>query len=140
MTYEEWESTVPAAVKADVIWRVQAFRLGSFLAASADLDAESMADQPRLAKSAAQLSGAAASIAANIAEGYARLSPKDRIRYYEYALGSAGEAKSWYITLSRSLDPSRVDSRLAVLTSITRLLLKMIRSGRLQSLPPSVAP
>jgi len=29
MTYDEWEATVPAALKAYAIWRVQAFRLAS---------------------------------------------------------------------------------------------------------------
>ena len=140
MTYEEWEEGVPAGIRGDAIWRVQAFRLSSYLAAAADLDGERMANQPRLAKAAAQLSGAAASVPANIAEGYTRLSPRDRIRYYEYALGSAAETKSWYLSLSRSLPSPEVEARLATLTSITRLLLKMIRSGRLQSLPTAPDP
>jgi four helix bundle protein len=135
MTYEEWEAGVPAGIRGDAIWRVQAFRLASYLAAAADADGEPIATQPRLAKAVAQLSAAAGSVAANVAEGYARLSPRDRIRYYEYALGSAAEAKSWYLSLSRSLPPATVEARLATLTSIARLLLKMIRSGRLQSLP-----
>jgi four helix bundle protein len=141
MTYDEWETSVPAGIRGDAIWRVQAFRLGSYVAAAADFDCEGMQSQPRLAKAMAQLSSAAASVPANIAEGYVRLSPRDRIRYYEYALGSAAEAKSWYVSLSRSLPPATVDARLATLTSITRLLLKMIQSGRLQSTPsPSPPP
>lgn len=142
MTYDEWEVAVPRGMKDDAVWRVQAFRLASYLAASADRDSEAIANTPRLGKAAAQLASATASIAANVAEGYTRLSPKDRIRYYEYALGSAAEAKAWYVTLARSLDAPVVDARLAVLTSITRLLLKMIRSGRLQSPPaaPQLTP
>jgi four helix bundle protein len=135
MTYEEWERTVPAALRADAIWRVQAFRLASYLGAAAGSDADRVADQPWLVKSAAQLASAAESISANIAEGYARLSPKDRIRYYEYALGSAGETKSRYLSLSRRFDPPLLDARLAILQSVTRLVLKMIRSGRLLSSP-----
>ena len=140
MTYEEWEADAPAGIRGDAIWRVQAFRLSSYLAAAADLDGEGMANQPRFAKAVAQLSSAAASVPANIAEGYARLSARDRIRYYEYALGSAAEAKSWYLSLSRSLPSHVVEARLATLTSITRLLLKMIRSGRLQSTPGAADP
>jgi len=139
MTYEEWEAGVPEGIKGDAIWRVTAFRLASYLAAAADFDGEGLADQPRLAKATAQLSGAAASIPANIAEGYTRMSPRDRVRYYEYALGSTAETKSWYLSLTRSLPPSTIDSRLATLTSITRLLLKMIRSGRLQSAPVALS-
>ncbi len=145
MTYDQWEATVPATLKSDALWRVQAFRLASYLAAVASLDADGIAEAPWLVKSAGQLSSAAESIPANVAEGYARLSPKDRIRYYEYALGSADETKSRYLTLSRRLDPSLVDARLASLSSITRLVLKMIRSGRLMDppsapLPPSPDP
>jgi four helix bundle protein len=141
MTYEEWEASVPAGIRGDAIWRVQAFRLASFLAAAADRDCEEIATLPRLVKASAQLSGAASSVPANIAEGYTRLSPRDRVRYYEYALGSAAEAKSWYLSLSRSLPPPTVDARLVTLTSISRLLLKMIRSGRLQSpQSPSASP
>ena len=139
MTYEEWEADVPAALKADAIWQVQAYRLASYLGAAAGFDADLIAEHPWLAKSAGQLASASESIPANIAEGYARLSPKDRIRFYEYALGSAGETKSRYVTLSRRFPPSLVDSRLAVLGSITRLVLKMIRSGRLL-LPPQDPP
>jgi four helix bundle protein len=140
MTYDEWERTVPALLKADAIWRVQAFRLASYVGAAAGSDADAMAEQPWLAKSAGQLSSAAESIAANIAEGYARLSPKDRIRYYEYALGSAAETRSRYVSLTRRLEPSVIDARLKVLASITRLILTMIRSGRLKAFVPDDPP
>ena len=135
MTYDEWEVTVPALLKSDALWKVQAFRLASYLGVVAGYDADRIAEARWLVKSAGQLSSATESIPANIAEGYARLSPKDRIRYYEYALGSADEAKSRYLTLSRRLDPSLVDARFAVLSSVTRLVLKMIRSGRLIDRP-----
>ena len=131
MTYEEWEAGVPAVLKADAIWRVQAFRLGSYLSAVAGSDADLIAEEPWLVKSAGQLASASESIPANIAEGYGRLSPKDRIRYYEYGLGSVDETKSRYVSLSRRFAPSLIDSRLKVLASITRLMLKMIQSGRL---------
>lgn len=139
MTYDEWELTVPPVLKADALWRVQAFRLASYLGVVAGFDADGIAEAPWLVKSAGQLSSSTESIPANIAEGYARLSPKDRVRYYEYALGSADEAKSRYLTLSRRLDPSLVNARLDVLSSVTRLVLKMIRSGRLID-PPDEPP
>ena len=140
MTYDEWEATVPALLKADAIWRVQAFRLAGYAGAVAGRDADSIAEHSWLVKSAAQLASAAESIPANIAEGYARLSPKDRVRYYEYALGSAAETRSRYVTLSRRFDPSVLDARLRVLASITRLVLTMIRSGRLKATSPDDPP
>jgi four helix bundle protein len=93
-------------------------------------DAKTMKEEPLLAELAPQLLRATGSIAANIAEGYARRSPRDRIRYYEYALGSGAEAESWYRTARRTLSPAVFDERLACLTSIRRLLLVMIRNER----------
>jgi four helix bundle protein len=141
MTYEEWEMAVPELIKVDRIWRVQAFRLAAFLGACSESDTRELADDPRFRAMAAQLCRAAASIAANIAEGYPRQSPKDRVRYYEYALGSAEEAKTWYLSLRECLAANALDERLSTLRSITRLLLTMIRSSRPPSRPtPSPAP
>ena len=140
MTYDEWEATVPGTLKADAIWKVQAYRLASYVGCEAGFDADTVAERPWLVKSAGQLASAAESVPANIAEGYARLSPKDRIRYYEYALGSAAEAKSRYLTLSRRFDPSLVEARLDILASVSRLVLKMIQSGRLKSRRPDEPP
>jgi len=130
MTYDEWEATLPPAVRQDVIWRVQAYRLALYLAACAVEDSRPMADDSRLGSSASQLCRAAGSVAANIAEGYPRQSGRDRIRYYEYALGSAAEVKVWYLNARTELPPAAIEDRFALLRSITRLLLTMIRSAR----------
>ena len=42
-----------------------------------------------------QFRRAAVSIAANIAEGYGRFTPKDRKLFYRYARGSLEETKAW---------------------------------------------
>ena len=138
MTYEEWEQGLPSAVRNDTIFRVQAFRLASFIADCVARDSHSLADDPRLAKTLPQLLRAAASVSANIAEGYPRRSPRDRVRYYEYALGSAAETKSWYLSLRTALPPDTIEEWFAVLTSITRLLRTMIRSSTLP--PPATLP
>ena len=132
MTYETWELQFPAALKTDVIWRVQAFRLASFAGDCAAEDTRLSAADPRFTEIAAQLCRSAGSIAANIAEGYPRQSARDRVRYYEYALGSAGESKSWYLRLRSTIDPATLDARLELLQSVTRLLQTMIRSTRAQ--------
>jgi len=130
MTYDEWEGGVPEVIRIDRIWRVQAFRLASFLAACADADTRTVAKDPRYLPMAAQLCRAAASVPANIAEGYPRQSAKDRVRYYEYALGSTEETKTWYMSFRTTIAPDCLEERLALLRSITRLLLTMIRSSR----------
>lgn len=50
-----------------------------------------------------QLQRASSSIMANIAEGFERYYPKDKVRFYYQARGSAGEVES-FIILARDLD------------------------------------
>ena len=49
-----------------------------------------------------QMRRAAASITANIAEGYAKISPKDKLRFYNISLGSLEETRN-FIILSKDL-------------------------------------
>ena len=130
MTYDEWEGAVGESVKRDATWHVQAYRFGLYLARCAWKDCERLASDPRGASAAGQLIRAVGSIAANVAEGYAKRSAKDRIRYFEYALGSVGETRAWYLVAEPSLTGGVVDARCQVLLSLTRLLLTMIRRER----------
>ena len=130
MTYEEWEQSLPEVVRNDVTFRVQAYRLASFLCACAELDTRQVMRDRRFLKSAAQLCTAAGSIAANIADGYPRPTGPDRARFFGYALDSTAEVKSWYLHTRLRLPPGTLEARYALLTSITRLLLTMIRSSR----------
>lgn len=130
MTYDEWAETVGDAVRNDPTWKVEAYRLGLFLGASAWTDTEFLIRDPRGAIVAGQLMRSAASVAANVAEGYGRRSTKDRVRYYEYALGSAAETRAWYVTIGRPIGREKLELRLANLLSLTRLLLTMIRRER----------
>ena len=130
MTYDEWEKSLPDVVRNDVVFRVQAFRLASYLGACAELDTRHVVRDQRFLKSAAQLCAASGSVAANIADGYPRHSGLDRARFFEYALDSTAEVKSWYLHTRLRLPPGTLEARYALLTSITRLLLTMIRSSR----------
>ena len=130
MSYEEWESSIPHPVKRDPTWKVQAYRLSLYLASMTWTDTERLESDRRSALSAGQLFRACGSIGANIVEGYGRRSAVDRARYFEYALGSASEVRTWYVTCRAVLSEDVLNERLAVLTSITRLLLVMIRTER----------
>ena len=130
MTYDQWEATASEAVRNDPTWKVEAFRLGLFAGASAWTDAEILVRDPRGSVVAGQLMRSAASVAAQIAEGYGRRSAKDRVRYYEYALGSVAETRAWYITIRQAIGSETIESRMANLLSLTRLLLTMIRRER----------
>ena len=130
MTYDEWEPTASDAVRSDPTWKVEAYGLGLFAGAAAWADAELLIRDPRGSAVAGQLMRSAASVAAQIAEGCGRRSAKDRVRYYEYALGSVGETRAWYITARQAIGVETTEARMANLLSLTRLLLTMIRRER----------
>ena len=93
-------------------------------------DARIMRSEPLLASIAEQLMRSVTAVSANIADGYGRRSPRDRIRFYEYALSENGEAETWYRNGRHVLAPGVLDERLARLTSIRRLVLTMIKRER----------
>jgi four helix bundle protein len=130
MTFDEWEASLPPSVKRDGTWHVQAYRLALFFAACAWSDLDSLCQEHRSASVAGQLCRAAGSVAANIAEGYGRRSPIDRARYFEYALGSTAEVRTWYIVCRAGLPVGLPEKRLDQLASVTRLLLVMIKTER----------
>jgi four helix bundle protein len=101
-----------------------------FIARLAADDAAALERQARFVETASQLVRAAGSIPATVAEGYSRQSRRDRIRYYEYALGSAREATTWYTAISDTLPAGALDHRLTLLSRACQHLLKMIQNER----------
>jgi four helix bundle protein len=130
VTYDEWERTVPQALKSDALWRVQAYRLAHFLAACAALDTRRLLGDPRFHPHIDQLCRATASVSSNIAEGYPSESARDRARFYGYALKSLAESKSRYLHIRPAMEGHIIDDRFALMLSITRLLRVMIRRPR----------
>ncbi|HEX2716222.1 MAG TPA: four helix bundle protein [Gemmatimonadaceae bacterium] len=110
--------------------RVQAYQLAIALSDDAWDDAVTMRKEPLLAGHAEQMFRAVGDISAAIAEGYGRRSPLDRVRYYEYAMTSAEEARTWYRTGHRGLAAETLQRRRTQLVSIRRLLLTMMRNDR----------
>jgi four helix bundle protein len=135
MHLDEWVDNAPRSLREGPAWRVRAYQVGTFAAVCAADDAIALGRYPRFAQVAPQLVRAAGSIAANIAEGYPRRSRKDRIRYYEYALGSAREAATWYVVVSAALERTTLEARLSYLTRVSQLLVKMINNERAASSP-----
>ena len=134
MESDDWKAgareTQAEATNRGALGKVQAYALAIAAGERAWVDATAMKPEPLLAEVAPQLVRAIGSIAANVAEGYAKRSARDRIRFYEYALGSCAEAQSWYRTARMVLSAAVYEDRIACLTSIRRLLLVMIRNER----------
>ena len=126
MTYEEWLASVPSELSGDPLWRMEVYRLAIFASDLAWHDVSKLAKDRRTVSLASQLYRAVGSIGANVAEGYSRQSGRDQARFYEYALGSAREARGWYYQGRHVLLVAVVAHRLKLLTRIIRLLLTII--------------
>jgi four helix bundle protein len=130
MNYTEWLTTVPTEITGDPLWRMEVYRLALFVSDIAWPDACRLMRNHSTIGLSDQLYRATGSISANIAEGYRRQSGKDQARFYEYALGSARESRTWYHQGRHILAENVTLHRIKLLTSIIRLLLTIIPNER----------
>ena len=130
MNYNEWEKSVPDALRADGLWQIKAYRLGLFVGDVGWHDVSKLAQDGRTRPVADQLYRALGSITANLAEGYSYSTGGNRARMFEYALGSARESREWYYKGRHLLGEAVMLHRLQVLSEIIRLLLTMIPEQR----------
>ena len=130
MNYEEWERSVPEEMTNDSLWKMEAYRLGLFVAEMGWHDATRLMQDRRTLGLSDQLYRSPGSISANLAEGYSRGTGKDRARFYEYALGSTRESRDWYYKGRHVLGETVTRHRSGLLTQIIRLLLTMIPQQR----------
>ena len=130
MNYAEWEERVPSVIRGDSLWTVEAYRLSLFLADISWKDAKKLSSDNCTRSLADQLYRSVCSISANIEEGYSKLSPKDRARFYEYALGSARESRGWYYKSRHLLGEPVSTHRMEMATQVIRLLIKMVPDQR----------
>jgi four helix bundle protein len=123
--------------RRDPTWRMAAYR---FAIEGLDVgwdDACRLARHRVTRRIAGQLYDALGSIGANLSEGYSRSSGADRVRMYEYALGSAREAVTWYFAGRRVLGREVVRQRLERLRRIIALLMTMIPRERNRRIRPA---
>ena len=130
MNYKDWLVTIPKEISEDVLWRMEVYRLSLFAGDLAWRDATRLMQDRRTIKLSDQLYAAVGSISANVAEGYSRGSHKDQARFYEYALGSAREARNWYFEARFLLSEEVSQHRIAFLTQIVKNLLNIIPKER----------
>jgi four helix bundle protein len=130
MNYQEWEASVPQVIKGDILWKVGAYRLTLFIGDIGWQDVSKLVQDYRTRDLSNQLYRALGSVSANLAEGYSRGSNKDRVRFYEYALGSARECREWYYKARHLLPEAVTTHRLQLLTQVIRLLMVMIPDQR----------
>jgi four helix bundle protein len=134
MRYEDWQGSVPEAIRHDSLWKMMAYRQALFVADIGWHDATKLMQDRRTVGLADQLYRALGSIGANLAEGYSRGTGKARAHFYGYSLGSAREARDWYYKCRHVLGEPVTAHRLALLSEIIRLLLTMIPNQRSHTL------
>ena len=130
MRYEDWLASVPAEITNDPLWNMKVYRLAVFAGDLAWHDVSRLVKDKRTIGLSDQLYRAVGSIGANVAEGYSRQSGKDQARFYEYALGSAREARGWYYQGQHVLTEAIAAHRIQLLAQIIRLLLTIIPAER----------
>ena len=77
-SYEAWLESVPAELKEDSLWKMEAYRLALFAADIGWYDVTKLMRDRRTLGLANQLYRALGSIGANLAEGYSRGTGRDR--------------------------------------------------------------
>ena len=130
MTYDEWVPGIPEALTSDKLWKMEVYRLALYVGDVGLQDVALLAADPRGVSMVDQLERSVTSISSDIAEGYSRRFRKEKTHFYDYALGSAREARDRYFKARIVLPSDIVDARLHVLTSIVKLLTVMISRGR----------
>ena len=129
-SYEAWLALAPSEVTNDSLWKMKAYRLSLFGADLGWHDATKLMRDKRTQALADQLYRALGSVGANLAEGYSRGTGRDRARFYEYALGSARECRTWYYHGRHVLGEAVTAHRLKLLTELIRLILAMVPQQR----------
>lgn len=130
MEFGAWERTVPELVRVDPLWTTRAYRLAGYLAHCVTEESKNLNGDPAGRVVLPQLVLAVNSIGANIAEGYSRSRSRDRAKFFEYALGSAREARHWWLGVRDVLGNDRLERRVASLDETIRLLVTMVRRQR----------
>ena len=114
----------------DPLQRMRVYRLACELVRESWDDAERLTHHRTMEKVSGQLYAAVGSIAANLGEGYAHSSGKDRARIFEYALGSARESIAWFRSAEPVLGVEVVAARVGKLDEIRRMLMAIIPRER----------
>jgi four helix bundle protein len=130
MKFKDWVKNIPKEITNDPLWRMKVYQYALFLADLAWKDVNHLSENKLLLSTCDQLYRSAGSVGSNTSEGYSRRSKLDQARYYEYAMGSARECRGWYFNVRHSLSGEIMKSRLALLTEIIKMLLRITPKTR----------
>ena len=121
-----WEQAQPEVITKDPLWSLCCYREALFLVDLVRNDVGEIGKRDPLADSKGQLLTSVGSVAANIAEGYGRMTTADRARFLSYSLGSAREAITWYRLVGVSAECGGLEDRIERLSRVRRMLLGLL--------------
>jgi four helix bundle protein len=128
---------VCAELRSDSLWSMAAYRFSAYLADLVWCDIPFLRRRGVGYAAVDQLYRAIGSIGANLAEGYSRSSGIDRVRFFEYSLGSTRESIHWYFAVRHALAARDLELRFSKLTEIRRILLTAIPAERARMIRPA---
>jgi four helix bundle protein len=130
MNDQDWLRTIPKVFTEDALWKMEVYRRSLFAGDMAWPDVTKLMQDRRTLTLSDQLYRAIGAIGGNHSEGYSRSSNKDQVRFYEYSLGSAREARGWYWKSRYVLGEEVAMHRIQLLTQIIRHRLRIIPAER----------
>lgn len=130
MSYEEWEATVSAQIKAEGVWKFLAYRKALFLYDLCWQDCEILLQHPLGKAVAEQLIRSVGSITANIEEGSGRGYGKERLYFLRISTGSTRESKGWYYRVKKLLPADVLEHRLNLASEVIALLVTEINAPK----------
>lgn len=128
--FQAWQATVPKSITNDVMWKSVAYRMALFAPVWVAPDIRRLATNASSADAADQIDRAVSSISANFSEGYARSGGRDRVRFYEYSLGSGRECRDRWFKLREQIEEDRFLAGLELFTRIVQILTAVVNSER----------
>jgi hypothetical protein len=122
MNYVNWQQTVPEEIKSDPLWRIEAYRLGLFIADVGWHDTTKLMRDRRTRGFSAPLSRSLGAISGNLVRAYSHGEREDRRRFYNQAVAAVSESRDWYYKSRHILGESVTWHRMTLLVQIGNAL------------------
>jgi four helix bundle protein len=126
LSFEEWQKTVPEAIRAEKFWLLIAYQKALYLYDLLWQDTEIWLKDSRGQILSKQIIGSADSVCSNIEEGYGRGYGKQFLQFYGYSLGSARETKGHLYRAKAFYMPDTLTQRIKLAGEVVALLITEI--------------
>ena len=133
MNFETWEQNIREEIRSDPLWNLMIYRQAMFLCEIGWYDATKLTKDPRTIQLSDMLYRSLGAISAYLAEGYSRGSGRNRVQFYESALGAARASRDWYYKGRHVLGERVADHRIKTLSGFIEALQGAIDGYRVKS-------